>query len=55
MYMKGSIRSWIHFCQVRMGPETQKETREIATACWDILAKECPSVTYAVALSGGVG
>ena len=30
MYMNGNIRSWIHYVQVRTGPETQKEHREIA-------------------------
>lgn len=35
LYMKGSLRSWIHYCQVRMDPSTQKEHREIAQACWN--------------------
>lgn len=30
MYMNGSIRSWIHYCLVRCGVETQKEHRIIA-------------------------
>ena len=30
IYMSGSIRSWIHYCQVRCDPSTQKEHREIA-------------------------
>ena len=33
MYMKGSIRSWIHYISIRSGEETQKEHREIAIAC----------------------
>jgi len=33
MYMKGSIRSWIHYIQIRSGIETQKEHREVAIAC----------------------
>ena len=37
MYTKGSLRSWIHYCDVRRGPETQKEHRQIANAIWDIL------------------
>jgi len=37
MYMKGSLRSWIHYCDVRRGPETQKEHREIAEAVWNVL------------------
>lgn len=37
MYMNGTLRSWIHFCDVRRGNDTQKEHREIAEQCWDIL------------------
>lgn len=33
LYMNGSIRSWIHYIELRSGPETQKEHREIARAC----------------------
>jgi len=33
MYMNGNIRSWIHYIQVRTGPETQKEHRVIAQQC----------------------
>lgn len=32
MYMKGSIRSWIHYLEVRQDPSTQKEHRAIALA-----------------------
>jgi thymidylate synthase (FAD) len=40
MYMAGSLRSWIHYCQLRMGVETQKEHREVATdALYQITAK----------------
>lgn len=42
MYMNGNLRSWIHFCSVRMGPETQKEHREIAQACWKIIIEQFP-------------
>lgn len=34
MYMAGSLRSYIHYCQVRMDPSTQKEHRDIATKIW---------------------
>lgn len=37
MYMKGSLRSWIHYADVRRGPETQKEHRQIADSVWDVL------------------
>lgn len=30
LYMKGNIRSWIHYLQSRLAPETQKEHRDIA-------------------------
>jgi len=44
MYMKGSLRSWIHYCSLRRGNGTQKEHRVIADSCWEILSKEFPSV-----------
>lgn len=44
MYMKGSARSWIHYCQVRTDPSTQLEHREIAEKCKDILLDELPSI-----------
>lgn len=42
MYMNGTIRSWIHYCQLRCGNGTQKEHREIADQCRDILIGELP-------------
>ena len=33
LYMNGTLRSWLHFCELRTGIETQKEHREIANAC----------------------
>jgi thymidylate synthase (FAD) len=44
LYMKGSLRSWIHYLALRMGQETQKEHREIANAIHDVLIKEAPDV-----------
>jgi thymidylate synthase (FAD) len=37
MYMNGTLRSWIHFCELRMGNGTQKEHREVATSAWNQL------------------
>lgn len=37
LYMSGNLRSWIHYIQLRTGNGTQKEHREIATACKDAL------------------
>lgn len=33
MYMNGTLRSWVHYIQLRSGKETQKEHREVAMAC----------------------
>ena len=42
MYMNGTLRSWIHYCELRMGNGTQKEHREIATQCWNIITEQFP-------------
>jgi len=44
MYMNGTLRSWIHYCQLRMGPETQKEHREIARDAWYAITEQFPSL-----------
>jgi thymidylate synthase (FAD) len=33
LYMNGTLRSWVHYIQLRSGVETQKEHREVALAC----------------------
>jgi thymidylate synthase (FAD) len=33
VYMNGTLRSWIHYLQLRTGMDTQKEHRELANAC----------------------
>jgi thymidylate synthase (FAD) len=45
LYMKGSIRSFIHYCKVRCHPSTQLEHREIADKVKAILLNEYPSLT----------
>src|SRR5208337_2661883 len=35
LYFNGNLRSWIHYCQLRMGQGTQKEHRIIAKAAWE--------------------
>jgi thymidylate synthase (FAD) len=42
MYMKGNVRSWIHYCELRCGNGTQKEHREIAWKCAEILKNHLP-------------
>ena len=44
LYMAGSLRSWIHYCQLRTTNGTQKEHREVAIDCWYSLIKEFPSL-----------
>ena len=42
MYMKGNVRSWIHYCELRCGNGTQKEHREVAFKCAEILVNHLP-------------
>jgi thymidylate synthase (FAD) len=44
LYMAGTLRSWIHYCQLRRGNGTQKEHKEVAEACWAIIAAEFPAI-----------
>jgi thymidylate synthase (FAD) len=44
MYMAGSLRSWIHFCQLRCANGTQLEHQAIAKQCWEIICAEFPSI-----------
>lgn len=37
LYMSGTLRSWIHYIQLRSGNGTQKEHRQIAEQCRDVL------------------
>lgn len=44
LYMAGTLRSWIHYCQLRCANGTQLEHQEIAKQCLEILKKEFPSL-----------
>ena len=48
MYMNGTLRSWIHYCALRSGPETQKEHREIAHDAWYQITQQFPSLKDAL-------
>lgn len=48
VYMKGSVRSWIHYIQVRADPSTQKEHREIAEEALRIMKNQFPMVAAAL-------
>ena len=45
LYMQGTLRSWLHYIELRSGPETQKEHREIAQACAGALGSIFPMVS----------
>lgn len=42
MYMNGTLRSWIHYIQLRSANGTQKEHMEIAKVCAEVIAKVFP-------------
>lgn len=44
MYMSGTIRSFIHYVQIRAGEETQLEHRQIALDIKDIIEDQLPNV-----------
>lgn len=44
MYMKGSLRSWIHYCGVRIDESTQDEHRQVAMACAKVIAELFPII-----------
>lgn len=44
MYMAGSLRSWVHYCDLRRSNGTQKEHMEIAEKCWDIIVQHFPQI-----------
>lgn len=48
MIMSGSLRSWVHYCQLRMDKATQKEHRIIAEHCWEIIGHHFPDVIKAI-------
>jgi thymidylate synthase (FAD) len=45
LYMNGTLRSWIHYIQLRSGNGTQKEHMEIAKACAKVIATVFPLST----------
>ena len=43
-YMNGTLRSWIHYIDIRCDKATQKEHREVAEQCRDIIFEHFPSI-----------
>jgi thymidylate synthase (FAD) len=48
LYMSGTLRSWVHYCKLRMSNGTQKEHIEVAEQCWDVISQHFPDVAKAV-------
>jgi len=44
LYMNGSIRSWIHYCDLRCDVSTQLEHRQIADQCKELVKEHFPSI-----------
>jgi thymidylate synthase (FAD) len=42
LYMNGTLRSWVHFIELRSGNGTQKEHMEVARACASVIAEIFP-------------
>ena len=47
MYMQGTIRDWIHYIDIRTGPETQYEHRVVAGEIFQLLKTEIPTIIKA--------
>jgi thymidylate synthase (FAD) len=48
LYMAGTLRSWIHYCQLRSAHGTQLEHIDVANKCWDVISTKFPSIAAAL-------
>jgi len=48
IYMSGSVRSWLHYIDLRTANGTQKEHMDLANACKDIFMEQFPTVSVAM-------
>ena len=48
IYMTGSVRSWIHYIELRSAHGTQREHMEIAESCKDVFKEQFPVVSEAL-------
>ena len=48
MYMNGTVRSWIHYINLRESNGTQKEHMDVANQCKDIFIKQLPTISEAL-------
>jgi len=49
LYMNGTLRSWIHFIELRSANGTQREHQEVARACAQVIAEIFPMAANLVA------
>jgi thymidylate synthase (FAD) len=50
LYMNGTLRSWVHYIQLRSANGTQKEHREVAIACANAIAPIFPMIMEFISL-----
>lgn len=50
IYMKGSVRSWIHYLQIRCDGHTQLEHRDIASSILEIFKSNFPNISKGLTL-----
>lgn len=48
LYMNGTVRSWIHYCQLRSGHGTQREHQVIALEVMEVMKEHLPEVSKAL-------
>ena len=50
LYMNGTLRSWIHFIELRSANGTQKEHQEVANACASVIASVFPLASNLISI-----
>lgn len=48
IYMNGTLRSWIHYCELRCADGTQLEHKEIADQCKQLIYEQFPMLAAGV-------
>jgi thymidylate synthase (FAD) len=48
LYVHGTLRSWIHYCELRCANGTQLEHMDLATKCWQEIQRYFPTICEAV-------
>jgi thymidylate synthase (FAD) len=48
LYMSGTVRSWLHYCDLRCANGTQEEHKQIADSVKEILTENLPTIAHAM-------